>query len=82
MSKNKDPFEKTLSKLEEIVRRLEEGNLPLEESLALYEEGKKLAKICQERLEEARGRIEVLEKGEEGQLVGRPFESNLIEPKS
>lgn len=74
MSKNKNPFEKTLSKLEEIVRRLEEGNLPLEESLALYEEGKKLAKICQERLEEARGRIEVLEKGEEGQLVGRPFE--------
>lgn len=73
MSKDRDSFEKVLSRLEEIVRKLEEGNLSLEESLALYEEGKKLAKICQERLEEARGRIELLEKGEEGQLIGRPF---------
>jgi exodeoxyribonuclease VII small subunit len=53
-------FEAALKQLEEIVQRLEKGELPLEESLRLYEEGIRLSRLCQGRLEEAEGRIEVL----------------------
>lgn len=63
------PFEQALRKLEEIVARLEKGELTLEESLSLYEQGIGLARQCHAKLEEAEGRIEVLIKDARGGLV-------------
>ncbi len=53
-------FESSLAALEKIVRELERGELPLEKSLELFERGVKLSRGCQERLQEAERRIEVL----------------------
>ncbi len=59
-------FESSLSKLERIVRELERGDLPLEKSLQLFEEGVRLTRECQHRLNEAERRIEVLLRGPDG----------------
>ncbi len=56
----KDSFETALSRLEQIVGALEKGDLSLEDSLKLYEEGIARARFCQDRLEAAESRIEVL----------------------
>jgi exodeoxyribonuclease VII small subunit len=53
-------FEGAIAELESIVKKLEEGDLPLEQSLALYERGVQLSRFCHARLEEAERRIEVL----------------------
>ena len=60
-------FEKSLAALEKIVRDLETGDLPLEESLKLFETGVKLSRECQERLSQAERRIEVLQRDENGE---------------
>jgi exodeoxyribonuclease VII small subunit len=69
-------FEAALARLEQIVQRLEKGELPLEESLVLYEEGVKLSRLCHAKLEQAEGRIELLLKDARGELAqgkdGRP----------
>jgi exodeoxyribonuclease VII small subunit len=62
-------FEQALQRLEEIVGRLEKGELPLEESLALYEEGIQLSRLCHTKLEEAEAKIELLMKDAKGALV-------------
>ena len=67
-------FEASLSRLEEIVTSLEGGELPLEQSLKLFEEGIKLARICNARLEEAERKVEVLLKDKAGRMTARPFE--------
>jgi exodeoxyribonuclease VII small subunit len=73
-------FETQLATLERIVRELERGELPLEQSLDLFEQGVKLSRECQERLNEAERRIEVLLRGGDGATLAVPFESNeLIE---
>ena len=66
-------FESSLAALERIVRELERGELPLEKSLELFEEGVRLSRECQERLNEAERRIEVLLQDNEG----RTFASAL-----
>ncbi len=53
-------FEDSMSRLEDIVRRLEEGKVPLEESIKLYEEGMKIGNRCRRMLEEAEQRIQHL----------------------
>ena len=69
-------FEAALARLEQIVQRLEKGELALEESLVLYEEGVRLSRLCHAKLEEAEGKIELLLKDGRGDLVadkdGRP----------
>ncbi len=62
--KNKDEmsFEKSMEKLEQIVRRLEEGKDSLEECMALYEEGSRLKNYCSKKLKEAEGKWEILKK--------------------
>lgn len=60
-------FEEALQKLEKITQALEEGNLPLEESLKKFEEGMELINFCEKKLEEVEKRISVLTK-EEGKL--------------
>jgi exodeoxyribonuclease VII small subunit len=62
-------FEGALKQLEEIVGRLEKGELALEESLKLYEEGIKLSRLCHGKLEEAEGKIEMLLKDAKGDVV-------------
>jgi len=69
MSDEAPRFEAALKQLEEIVQRLEKGELPLEESLKLYEDGIRLSRLCHQKLEEAEGRIEMLMKDARGELV-------------
>jgi exodeoxyribonuclease VII small subunit len=58
-------FEAAIAELESIVKKLEEGDIALEQSLALYERGVQLSRFCHARLEEAERRIEILnERGE------------------
>ena len=60
-------FEEALVALEKVVERLEKGELPLEESLKLYEEGIHLSRLCHGKLEEAEGKIEMLLKDAKGE---------------
>ena len=68
-------FEESLQKIEGIVERLEEGDLPLEDSLKAFEEGMKLVKMCESRLKEAQKKIEVLVRDGKGGKNVEPFES-------
>ena len=68
----KEKFEEALERLEDIVRKMEAGDMTLEESLKAFEEGIKLARLCSRRLDEAERRVEILLKQEE-ELVTRPF---------
>jgi len=69
VSQETPPFETALKELEAIVQRLERGDLALEESLKLYEDGVRLARLCHAKLEEAEGRIEQLVKNARGEPV-------------
>ena len=68
-------FESSLEQLELIVRELEQGELPLERSLELFEQGVKLSRECQERLSQAERRIEILMRDNQGRQAVRPFEA-------
>jgi len=68
-------FEQALRALEDIVRRLESGDVPLEESIDLYERGEQLRKHCQARLDSAQARIEKIVAGPDGKAVAtEPFD--------
>ncbi|MBE9573568.1 MAG: exodeoxyribonuclease VII small subunit [Proteobacteria bacterium] len=71
-------FEDAMKELEEIVKRLESGDLSLEESLKIFEEGIALSRYCFKKLEEAEKRVSILIKDEEG-IKREPFESEEIE---
>lgn len=67
-------FEDALRALEDVVRRLESGEVPLDESIALYERGEALRRHCQARLDAAQARIEKIVAGPDGQAAGTvPF---------
>jgi exodeoxyribonuclease VII small subunit len=70
----KPDFERSLARLEEVVRRLESPQLSLDEAMKLFEEGVVLSRECQKQLEEAEGRVEILLKKADGKLVAEPFE--------
>lgn len=67
-------FESSLEELERIVRELEQGELTLEKSLELFEQGVKLSRDCQERLGQAERRIEILMRDNQGRATVRPFD--------
>ena len=69
-------FEASLEALEQIVHELEQGDLPLEKSLELFERGIGLSRQCQERLNQAERRIEVLLRDNQGQPVVSAFEDS------
>ena len=73
-TKNKS-FESSLEALEQIVRQLEDGDLPLEKSLELFEQGIRLSRECQERLGQAERRIEILLRDNQGRTVVSEFAS-------
>ena len=67
-------FEDSLKKLEHIVDRLEEGDLALDESLKLFEEGIRLSRLCTKQLEEAERKVDILLKGNGMTVETKPFE--------
>jgi len=66
-------FEDCLQRLEKIVSELEKGDVPLEKSLTLFEEGMQLSGTCRKELEEAEGKVEILLK-QNGKVQAEPFE--------
>ena len=68
-------FETALKRLEEIVKKLENGELSLDSALQLFEEGIKLSRFCNTKLEEAERRVEILVKNSSGQPRAVAFES-------
>jgi exodeoxyribonuclease VII small subunit len=74
-----EPFEKNLESLDRIVSQLEDAELPLEKALELYEEGMRLTNVCQQQLEAAEGRVEVLRRRASGKMTAERFEE---EPES
>jgi len=81
MAKNQT-FESSLGQLEKIVRKLEDGDLSLEERLKLFEDGVRLSRECQERLNAAERRIEILLKDESGNPLLQEIKADdLNEPR-
>jgi len=72
----KDNFEAQMTRLEEIIRALESGKAPLDESLALYEEGVKLISGCTAMLDEAERKIKLLTKRPDGTIEEKDFISD------
>ena len=69
-------FEQALRALEDIVHKLESGETPLDESIALYERGNALRTLCQQRLDTAKARIEAIALGPDGSPAGTaPFDA-------
>jgi len=72
-------FEKAFQQLEKIVQRLEGEELPLDESLQLFEEGIRLSRFCHQRLEEVEKKIELILADAKGQPVTEPFEDEELQ---
>jgi exodeoxyribonuclease VII small subunit len=69
-------FEDALKRLEEIVRTLEKGEAPLDQSIELYQEGDRLRRHCEARLKDAQARIEEIAMGSDGKPAGlKPFDA-------
>lgn len=68
----REKFEEALRKLEDILRKMEAGDMTLEESLKAFEEGMRLSRLCAERLDDAERRVDVLLK-EDGKLTVKSF---------
>ena len=85
MSQEPQSFEAALKQLEDVVLKLEKGELPLEESLRLYEDGIRLSRFCHAKLEEAEGKIEQLMRDSRGEPIqdaaGRPRTAPLAAPE-
>jgi exodeoxyribonuclease VII small subunit len=71
--KQENSFELALSKLEEIVRHLEKGDLTLDDSLKAFEDGIKWSRMCEQKLNEAKGKVEMLVKDANGQMKEKEF---------
>lgn len=74
-----EKFEGAMKKLEGIVERMEKGDLPLDESLKLFEEGVKLIRFCSQELHKAEKKVELLTRDADGKLVAVPFEEKTEE---
>jgi exodeoxyribonuclease VII small subunit len=78
MAKKDQPnkkFETALEELEQVVEQLESGDLSLEDSLAAFEKGVGLVKLCNQKLTEVEKKVELLVKDKEGKLQLKPFET-------
>jgi len=74
-AQKKPDFERSLARLEEVVRRLESPQLSLDEAMKLFEEGVRLSRECQKQLEEAEGRVEILLKKADGRMAAEAFKA-------
>ncbi len=77
MAGKKLDFEQSMARLEEIVGLLERGDAPLDEAMALFEEGAKLMRECTKRLDQAEQKVTLLTTGEDGQPREEPFGGGL-----
>ncbi len=68
-------FEESLKQLEKIVGQLEQGDLPLEQSIKLFEEGIRLSTACKQELDAAEGKVQILMKQRDGSMKAEPFPS-------
>jgi len=68
-------FESSLAELEKIVNEMETGDLPLQHALALFERGIHLSRYCQQELNDAERKVELLVKGQDGNILTKPFTS-------
>lgn len=75
MAKKTLSFEESMQRLEEIVRLLERGDVPLDESLALFEEGSGLIAQCGKLLDSAEQKVIKLKKGSDGMPIELPFDT-------
>ena len=66
-------FEESLKRLEKIVEQMERGDLPLEDSLKLFEEGVRLSAECKQHLDQAEGKVQILLKQRDGSMKAEPF---------
>jgi exodeoxyribonuclease VII small subunit len=66
-------FEENVKQLEAAVAQLERGDLPLEDSIRLFEEGMRLSSACKEQLEAAEGKVQILMRQRDGSLQPEPF---------
>lgn len=67
-------FESAMERLEGQVKKLESGNMTLDESIAAYEEAIKLIRVCNEKLENAERRVRILTESEDGSVTDMPFD--------
>jgi exodeoxyribonuclease VII small subunit len=65
-------FEESLKRLEKIVEQMERGDLPLEDSIKLFEEGTRLSAECKDHLEQAEGKVQILMKQRDGSVKAEP----------
>jgi exodeoxyribonuclease VII small subunit len=72
-AEKKPDFEFALTRLEEIVSKLENANLSLDDAMKLFEEGVQLSRDCQKYLEQAEGKVEILLKKAGGEIAAEPF---------
>ncbi len=75
-ARKKPDFEASMTRLEEIVGLLERGEVPLEQAMALFEEGAKLLRACTKQLDEAEQKVSLLTAGEDSGPVEKPFQEN------
>lgn len=73
--KKKMTFEEAMNRLEEIARALDTGDLPLEESIKMFEEGMQLIEFCQARLEEAEKKVQKLSRSSDGSFQTSPLDT-------
>lgn len=73
-SENNKSFEEALAELEQIVSKLEKGEISLEESIANFQQGIELSRYCASKLDEAEKKISILLKDEEGKLIEKDFD--------
>lgn len=78
MAEEKLTFEQAMGRLEEIVKRLERGDAPLEESLSLFEEGTRLLGGCSAQLDSAEQKVRKLLAGPDGEPAEEPFEEGQV----
>jgi len=79
--KKQEAFEDALKRLEEIVQQMESGDLTLEASLKLFEEGVRLTRVCSQRLDEAEKKIELLTKDEQGRVKAKALDPDDFQQK-
>lgn len=79
--RKQESFEEALKRLEEIVHLMESGELTLEESLGLFEEGVRLTRVCSQRLDEAEKKIEILTQDEQGRVKAKSVDPDDFQQK-
>ena len=77
MSQKNPTFEENMQRLEQIVRAMERGEVPLEESLKLFQEGTELVRTCGKLLDEAQLQVKKIAVQEDGSPVEEPFDAEL-----